>query len=220
MMAQMSRGRLDLLRPLNRCLAAANAQLHPAALSSGGRSSRVLPSHRTGSGHSGLRSACRLPSEACRSHRFLPDVRAALREVCRSLRGALRAPLRAAWLDKPNEVLELFSSLALPVTCRDLVEFGPLPALSSGFLSTWFPILQTGWFPRGRFSIRLGRLRCQVVDDCVGSYRFSYAPPHSPKHRKALTRRPCRDSFAWSRALCEHRFSRRRTRSFHRSPQI
>ncbi len=95
-MAQMSRGRLDLLRPLNRCLAAANAQLHPAALSSGGRSSRVLPSHRTGSGHSGLRSACRLPSEACRSHRFLPDVRAALREVCRSLRGALRAPLGAA----------------------------------------------------------------------------------------------------------------------------
>ena len=65
-------------------------------LSSGGRSSRVLPSHRTGSGHSGLRSACRLPSEACRSHRFLPDVRAALREVCRSLRGALRAPLGAA----------------------------------------------------------------------------------------------------------------------------
>src|SRR5437870_8055854 len=93
MMAQMSRGRLDLLRPLNRCLAAANAQLHPAALSSGGRSSRVLPSHRTGSGHSGLRSACRLPSEACRSHRFLPDVRAALREVCRITKKQLSAML-------------------------------------------------------------------------------------------------------------------------------
>src|SRR5881396_1383224 len=97
MMAQMSRGRLDLLRPLTAgCLAAANAQLHPAALSSGGSSSRVLRLHRAGSGHSGMRSACRLPSEACRSHRLLPDVRAALREVCRSLRGALRAPLGAA----------------------------------------------------------------------------------------------------------------------------
>src|SRR5207247_1897248 len=84
MMAQMNRGRLDLLRPLTAgCLAATNAPFHPAALSSRGSSGRVLRLHRAGSGHSGLRSACRLPSEASRSHRFLPDLRAALRHVCR-----------------------------------------------------------------------------------------------------------------------------------------
>src|SRR5436309_11407506 len=97
MMAQMNRGRLDLLRPLTAgCLAATNAPFHPAALSSQGSSGRVLRLHRAGSGHSGLRSACRLPSEASRRDRFLPDLRAALRQVCRSLRAALRAPLGAA----------------------------------------------------------------------------------------------------------------------------
>src|SRR5437667_6929366 len=97
MMAQMNRGRLDLLRPLTAgCLAATNAPFHPAALSSRGSSGRVLRLHRAGSGTSGLRGACRLPSEASRRDRFLPDLRAALRQVCRSLRAALRAPLGAA----------------------------------------------------------------------------------------------------------------------------
>src|SRR5207249_4718549 len=40
--------------------------------------------------------ACRLPHEADRRDRLLPDLRGALRQGCRSLRAALRAPLGAA----------------------------------------------------------------------------------------------------------------------------